>query len=203
MWREADLRDRLEALEQLLLVDDEVDVAVTHGLHRRGREVEAGHVDGVGRKPGGVQVGLGRRRHVAVVEEDGRQVGVRRRHAGEGRDAGRGVGVRGVVDLLVDDLEPGSFERLVDAQRALATPRLALQAPEECLVARLEAAARDGLVGERRSGFAEGGTDVARAGCRVRGLGLWQLGVHDRDDDALRDRFVDERSEGRRRPDGP
>ncbi len=48
--RQAELLDRHEALQPLLLVDDEVDEPVLDTLHGRGRQVEPGHVEVVGRR---------------------------------------------------------------------------------------------------------------------------------------------------------
>src|SRR5665811_1653969 len=67
------------------------------------------------------------------------------------------------------------------------------ETPNEDLVARLEVAAFDRLVGERGAGIMQNRARVAES---VGGFRLRQLGVHHGDGDALLDGVIDERVEG-------
>ena len=90
-------------------------------------------------------------------------------------DAGRRVGVRGVVDLEVDDVlfgDAGLDEAVKDALGPLTAAGLAHETPHEDLVAGLQAAALDGLLGQVGAGLVEHGADVAGARGRMRRLGL-------------------------------
>ena len=55
----------------------------------------------------------------------------------------------------------------MDPLGPLAAAGLGLEAPDERAIAGLESAARDRLVGERRAGVVEDGTDIAEALGRV------------------------------------
>ena len=131
-----------------------------------------------------------------MVDEHGLDVRMRRDVAGEGRRPVGWILVRGVVDLEVVDRQAGRLERLDDALGPLAAACLGLEAPDEGPIAGLQSATRDGLVGQRSAGIVEHGTDVAEALGRVGRLGLRELGIHDRDEDALVLGLLDERVEG-------
>src|SRR5690606_4964155 len=94
---QADLQDRQVALQERLLVDDQVEVAALDRVHRGRPEVEAGEVDVVRPQPGRGRVGLRGGGERAVVGDHDRQVRVGGDHAGERGDTGLGVGVRGRV----------------------------------------------------------------------------------------------------------
>ena len=100
----------------------------------------------------------------AVVGDDELDAGIGLHHADEGRRAGVRIGVGRLVDLLVDHLGAGLLERLDDADRALAAvAALALEAPDEGLVAGLEAGALGRLGAEREAGRVVRRADIAHA----------------------------------------
>ena len=106
-------------------------------LDRRRRQVEAGRVHAAGRQVGRLHVGRDRRGQVAVVDEDGLEVGVAEAIPGEGRHA-RWPGPRSWRRRSrVDDIHAGRLERVGDALGPLAATRLGLEAPHEDLVAGL------------------------------------------------------------------
>ena len=129
-----DLRDRLEALQPLLLVDGEVDVAGLDAVDGGRGKVEARDVQVIGTQGCGLLERSGGGGQVAMIEEGSLEIRVGGDDAGEGRDARRWIGVGGVVDLEIDDADPGGFQSVHDALGALTATRLAQQAPHERLV---------------------------------------------------------------------
>ena len=106
--------------------------------------------------------------------------------------AGVRIGVDRLVDLLIDHLGAGLLDRLDDADRArAAVAALALEAPDERRVARLQAGALGRFRSQRLAREMIGRADVAHAGRAVFRLGCRQRGVRRGEDDAGGERLVD------------
>ena len=186
-------KNRDIALKIGLLIDDQVLVALFDRLGGIRRHVEAGeeHLPRLQRSRARIDADI--RRQPTVVGDDDLDPRIGAHHADEGRHAGVRIGVGGGVDLLVDDLRAGFVEGVDHADGALATvAALALQAPDEDLVAGLEVGALRRLGPKRETSGIIGRADVAEALGRVFLLALGKR-VEGGEDRPLRIGLIDHR----------